>query len=148
MELTVMEQRLIKIFMQLIPVAYLHDYCPLSLHIELTMREERLITFCMYQYDTSDIPGQVLFISSNIQYYTVKLHRTANDQSVAVFVSLYRPLPKCFPVCDRNGEVPRKFVYRIPSGMLSLYSTYQNTIAYENFYLPIHTASFRTSYGK
>jgi len=37
-------------------------------------------------------------------------------------------------VCDRNGEVPRKFAYRNPSGMLPLHTAYQKTIAYENFY--------------
>jgi hypothetical protein len=34
-------------------------------------------------------------------------------------------LPNFFPVCDKNNEVPHKFPYRNPSGILPLYSAYQ-----------------------
>jgi len=47
MELTLIEECLIVFFLWLILVAYLHDYCSLSLHMELALREERLIKCCM-----------------------------------------------------------------------------------------------------
>jgi len=33
-------------------------------------------------------------------------------------------LPNFFPVCDKNSEVPRKFAYRNPFGILPLHSAY------------------------
>jgi len=82
-------------------------------------------------------------------YYKVKFHRTIKISPLPYSSAFIEGLPNFFPVCDRNSEVPGKFAYRNPNGMLSLHSAHQKTIVYENFYLLIHTASFsRTSYGK
>jgi hypothetical protein len=102
----------------------------------------------LYVADTSDIPGQVLFISST---YTTKLSFTEQYMiSTLSYSSVFiEGLSKFFLACGRNDEVPRKFAYRKPSGMSPLHTAYQKTIAYEKFYLPTHTESFsRTIYGK